>query len=147
MKDERILDLLYYAHQYLKGLESFPRDYGTGEDLFSSDIHIVTAIADNPGINLTQLADKMNISKAAVSKFTSKMIQRGYVNKDRSGNNQKEVLFHVTEKGKIAVIGHEDFESKTFGPLLRIENELPAESKKIIVSYLNDLKKVIETKS
>lgn len=144
MADKRILDLIYYAHTYLNELESVPHDYGTGEDLFSSDIHTVTAVADHPGINLTQLAEKLSVSKAAVFKFTAKMINRGYLEKKHSINNQKEVLFYATEKGRIAAKGHENFEENTFGPLLQVEKDLPGKDREVISSYLQRLKEIIE---
>ena len=77
MIEERILDSIYFAHKYLNRLESTPHNYGTGEGLYSSEIHTITAIAEQPGINLTQLAEKLEVSKAAASKFTAKTIKRG----------------------------------------------------------------------
>nr|WP_319777211.1 MarR family transcriptional regulator [uncultured Sphaerochaeta sp.] len=125
-------------------MERSARDYGTGEGLFSSEIHTVTAVVHSPGINLTQLAGNMGISKAAVSKFTSRMIKRGYIKKSRSGSNQKEVLFYATEKGRSAAQGHAAFEEKTFGPFLRIEQDLTAKEREIILSYFKKIKNIIE---
>ncbi len=50
-----ILDMIYASHLYLQKLESTPRDYGTGDLLYSSAIHTVAAVAKSPGCNLTQL--------------------------------------------------------------------------------------------
>lgn len=144
MIEERILDQIYFAHKYLKELEHLSRDYGNGEGLFSSEIHTITAVADHPGINLTQLAEKLAISKAAVSKFTAKMIKRGYIEKKGSSSNQKEVLFFATGKGEIAAQGHDNFEKKTFGPLLQVEKELSEKERGIIISYFKKLKNIIE---
>lgn len=145
MVEERILDLIYFAHEYLNELERLPRDYGTGERLYSSEIHTIAAVAGHPGINLTQLAEKLHISKAAVSKFTAKMLIRGYIEKNRSGSNRKEVLFYVTEKGKIAAQGHENFEKKSFGPLLQVEQDLSEKERESIISYFKKLKNIIDS--
>ncbi len=143
MAEERILDQIYFSHGYLSELERTARDYGTGEGLFSSEIHTVTAVSDCPGLNLTQLAEKLGVSKAAVSKFTSKLIKRGYLEKKRSGSNQKEVLFYVTGKGKLAAEGHSDFEEKTFGPLRQLEQDLSGKEKMIILSYFKRMRDII----
>ena len=144
MIEERILDSIYFAHKYLNRLESTPHNYGTGEGLYSSEIHTITAIAEQPGINLTQLAEKLEVSKAAASKFTAKTIKRGYIEKSRSDSNQKEVLFYPTEKGKTAAMGHREFEKKTFGPLIEVETELADNEKEIILSYFRKLKDIIK---
>ena len=143
MIEERILDQIYFAHKYLNELERSAHDYGTGEGLFSSEIHTITAVADHPGINLTQLAEELNISKAAVSKFTAKMITRGYIEKSRPRGNQKEVLFNPTERGKIAGRGHKKFAKKTFGPLIQVEQDLSNEEREIITAYMRRLKEII----
>jgi hypothetical protein len=72
---KRIMDMIYLSHLYLQKLESTPRDYGTGDLLYSSDIHTVVAVSKSPGCNLTQLAARLSISKAAVSKFVAKLVR------------------------------------------------------------------------
>ena len=145
MSEERILDQIYYAHKYLNELEHQARDYGTGERLFSSEIHTITAVVDQPNINLTQLAQKMDISKAATSKFTGKMIKRGYLEKQSPLSNKKEVLFIATKKGETAAAGHDLFEKKIFGPLLQIERDLSEKERDTIISYFKKLKKMIRS--
>ncbi len=83
MAEETILGLIYRAHRRLGQLESTPRDYGTGELLYSSDIHTVEAVGRQPGCNLTQLAAALGVSKPAASKFTRKLLSRGFLLKGR----------------------------------------------------------------
>jgi DNA-binding MarR family transcriptional regulator len=136
MAEEGILDLVYWAHRRLGELESTPRDYGTGELLYSSDIHTVEAVARQPGCNLTQLAGSLGVSKPAASKFTRKLLRRGYLVRERQPDNAKEVSFSLSPKGRRAERAHHRFTRKVFGPLQAVESGLSAADRQVIRSFL-----------
>jgi DNA-binding MarR family transcriptional regulator len=136
MADEEILGLVYRAHRRLGELESTPRDYGTGELLYSSDIHTVEAVARQPGCNLTQLAGALGVSKPAASKFTRKLLRRGYLVKEMQAGNAKEVSFSLSPKGRRAEQAHQRFTRKVFGPLQAVESGLSASERRVIRCFL-----------
>jgi DNA-binding MarR family transcriptional regulator len=136
MADEEILGLVYRAHRRLVELESTPRDYGTGELLYSSDIHTVEAVARQPGCNLTQLAGALGVSKPAASKFTRKLLRRGYLLKEMQAGNAKEVSFSLSPKGRRAEQAHQRFTRKVFGPLQAVESGLSASERRVIRDFL-----------
>jgi len=139
-KRERILDMIYVSHLYLQELESTPRDYGTGDLLYSSDIHTVVAVGRSPGCNLTELAARLSISKAAVSKFVAKLVRMGYLFKSKRVDNNREVIFNLTRKGQTAALGHQEFEDRTFGPLFEIESALPEKDYQVIRDYFQKIR-------
>lgn len=67
--DNNIVNLVYKTHKKLQELESTPKDYGTGEFLYASDVHTICIIAKYPGLNLTEISKRLEISKSATSKF------------------------------------------------------------------------------
>jgi DNA-binding MarR family transcriptional regulator len=136
MADEGILDLVYKAHRRLGELESTPRDYGTGELLYSSDLHTVAAVARQPGCNLTQLAGSLGVSKPAASKFTRKLLSTGYLVKEKQAANAKEVSFSLSPKGRRAEEAHRRFTRKVFGPLQAVESGLSESDKQVIRRFL-----------
>lgn len=136
---DRIVDMIYQSHLYLQKLETTPRDYGTGELLYSSEIHTIAAVDKSPGCNLTQLAGMLFISKAAASKFVAKLVKKGYLAKGRRIDNDREVIFHLTKKGQVAAAGHDKFEAETFGPLLEIELALSDQDYQIIMDYFQKI--------
>jgi DNA-binding MarR family transcriptional regulator len=136
MADEGILDLIHRAHRRLGELESTPRDYGTGELLYSSDIHTVVAVARQPGCNLTQLASSLGVSKPAASKFARKLLRTGYLVKERQAANAKEVSFSLSPKGRRAEQAHQRFTRKVFGPLQAVESGLSASDRRVIHRFL-----------
>ncbi len=136
MADEGILDLIYKTHRRLGELESTPRDYGTGELLYSSDIHTVTAVARQPGCNLTQLAGFLGVSKPAASKFTRKLLRTGYLVKVRLADNARDVSFSLSPKGRRAEQAHQRFTRRVFGPLQAVESGLSVSDRRVIRRFL-----------
>ena len=87
--------------------ESWARDFGTGDLLYPSEIHTLQAIGECEGINTTCLAKRLGITTSGVSQMTRKLEKKGLVEKMRKPGNDKEILLGLTEKGKIAYLGHE----------------------------------------
>jgi DNA-binding MarR family transcriptional regulator len=141
MSERSVLDLLYASHRRLAELEATPRDFGTGDLLYSSDIHTVAAIGRNEGCNLTVLASELQVSIPAAFKFTSKLVRSGYVSKSRLDGNGKEVVFTLTEKGRRAVLAHDAYRTKVFAPLSALEAELPAGDRLVIGRFLSALER------
>ena len=54
-------------------IEKKPRDYGIGIKLTLSEVQIITQIGDNPGVNLTQLADITCVTRGAISQMMVKL--------------------------------------------------------------------------
>lgn len=137
---ERILDMIYMSHLYLRELENTPRDYGTGDLLYASHIHTIVAVGESPGCNLTELAARLSISKAAASKFVAKLVEMGYLFKSKRVDNNREVIFNLTGKGQTAALGHQEFEDRTFGPLFEIESSLSDEEYQVIRDYFQKVR-------
>ncbi len=146
MTDSPLLRMIYGAHEELSRLEREPRDYGIGKLLFGSEIHTLVCIGENPYVNLTALAGKLEVSKSAASKFVKKLIDAACVEKTRSQDNAKDVLFHATPKGKRAIQGHAAFEELTFGPLRDIEARLPPAEAEIVFRFLSKLDRELRGK-
>jgi DNA-binding MarR family transcriptional regulator len=86
-----------------------PRDYGCGELLYPSEIHLIDMIAKNPDSNITELADRHGVTKGLISQMTSKLEKKRFIKKFQYVDNKKEVYYNLTEKGRIAYEGHIKF--------------------------------------
>jgi DNA-binding MarR family transcriptional regulator len=146
MIDSPLLQMIYDAHEELSRLEQEPRDYGTGRLLYGSEIHTLVCIGENPYVNLTNLAGKLEVSKSAASKFVKKLITAGCIEKTRASDNAKDVLFHATPKGKRAIQGHKAFQEITFGPLQSIEARLGPAEAGIVSRFLAELNDELKRK-
>lgn len=109
--------LLYFRNVFLrivskyKMLENRPQDYGTGV-LFPVEIHTIDMIGNNPGINVTELAELMGVTKGAVSQQIKKLEKKGCIRRVKRPGNQKEVILELEEMGWTAYNGHQAFHAR-----------------------------------
>lgn len=83
------------------------RDYGTGDLLSPSEIHLLQAIGRNQGKKITDLATYTGVTKGAVSQMANKLAARKLAVKYSAPGNEKEVLLKLTKAGKMAQKGHD----------------------------------------
>ena len=109
-KLEELLTLLNQLVAKLAAIQQAPREYGTGVPLHGSEIHTIQAIGKSAGINVTQLAEKMGVTKGAVSQMVSRLVGKGMVQKEPARDNAKEVVLGLTELGLLGCRNHEKFD-------------------------------------
>jgi DNA-binding MarR family transcriptional regulator len=84
-------------------------DFGTGVPLFRSEIHTIETIGKNPGINVTRLAERMGVTKGAVSQMLARLAKKKLIDKRRTPGSDKEVMIDLTELGRRAFENHGAF--------------------------------------
>lgn len=92
--------------------EKIPHDFGTGDIIHRFELHIIELVGKNTNINIVGLATKLNVTKGAVSQVVSKLVKKGYLEKQRNPENPKEIQLFLTSKGKIVYDKHEKFHLK-----------------------------------
>lgn len=144
IRSERIVNLYFRSMKRFEELESEPRNFGTGDLLFSSEIHTIQAIGDNPNINLTCLADKLGISKSGASKFIGKLLKKGLITKNKQINNDKEVVFNLTKTGFTAYLKHEEFSKEIFKPIYDLLSSFDENQTVFLEAFLKKLNEAID---
>lgn len=105
--------------QFLKILHLYsvigrkPKDYGTGDLLYFTEIHTITVVARNKSVNMTQLADIMGVTKGAMSQTINKLVRKGLILKANI-TNRKEINLKLSEKGKIVLKTQKSFQKEVF---------------------------------
>lgn len=105
--------------QFLKILHLYsiigrkPKDYGTGDLLYFTEIHTITMVGKNMEINMTRLAEIMGVTKGAISQTIRKLVNKNYILKSNS-TNRKEVNLRLSEKGKLVYKRQESFQKELF---------------------------------
>ncbi len=89
-----------------------PKNFGTNQRLYQSEIHFIDAIGISEEMNASQLSSKLDITNGAVTQFAQKLIQKKLIKKYKKETNKKEVYFKLTEQGKIAYENHKAFHKK-----------------------------------
>lgn len=119
MKDEcsafqELLNILNQVAAKIESMHSSPLDYGTGVPLYRTEIHTIRAIGENPGINVTRLAEYMGVTKGAISQTVTKLARKRLVRKTRAEDNVKEILLELTDLGWTGFHSHEQFHMELF---------------------------------
>ena len=98
-KFDEIMDLIDQVTAKMVSMHSSPQDFGAPVPLYRAEIHTIRAIGENPGINVTKLADEMGITKGAVSQTIAKLVRKGLVRKTYAADDAKEVHLELTDLG------------------------------------------------
>jgi DNA-binding MarR family transcriptional regulator len=90
-----------------------PNHFGISEPLYPSEIHTIETVGKNEGLNVTDLSDKLGVSKPAISQIINKLEKKSLVKKYKGNGNDKETLLRLTKKGRVAFDGHEEYHKNT----------------------------------
>lgn len=82
-----------------EGISEFPSNL-TG-------IHVIDCIGKNEPVNNTTIAEIMDLSKASITKITTKLLDQGFIERMRRHDNMKEIYFRLTSKSKSLYALHE----------------------------------------
>jgi DNA-binding MarR family transcriptional regulator len=91
-----------------------PKDYGTGDYLYFTETHTITVVGDSGEINMTGLAEKMGVTRGAISQTIRKLVTKGLIIKSNQRNNRKEMFLSLSKKGDIVYRGQESFHNELF---------------------------------
>jgi len=90
-----------------------PKDYGTGDLLFFTEIHTISMVGNNKEINMTNLAGLMGVTRGAISQTIRKLVNKELIIKSNT-TNRKEINLRLSEKGLIVYRGQESFQKELF---------------------------------
>ncbi|MET3210311.1 UNVERIFIED_CONTAM: DNA-binding MarR family transcriptional regulator [Paenibacillus sp. PvR008] len=84
-----------------------------------TDIHVIDCIGRHEPINVTTLADRIELSKGTVSKVSTKLLKEGWIRRTQLNDNKKEIYFRLTPLGKKLFLVHERLHVKVQHQLLQ----------------------------
>jgi DNA-binding MarR family transcriptional regulator len=140
---ENIIKLYFSSMKLFEEIEKTPKDFGTGDLLYGSEIHTIVAIGKNPGSNMTEIAEIMDITKGGVQKFVKKLLAKDLIYKTQLPDNKKEFIYGLTKKGNIAYKMHEDFEQKRFGKIYETMDAMDEKEFQVLEEFLTKLNKIL----
>lgn len=142
---KNIIKLYFSSVKSFEEIEKTPKDFGTGDLLYGSEIHTIVAIGENPGCNMTEIAGIMNITKGGVQKFAKKLLAKDLIYKTHIPDNKKEVIYGLTKKGNKAFQMHEEFEQKRFGKIFELMDSMEAKELQVLEDFLTKLNNILST--
>ena len=110
---QNLIDLFLKILHLYSVIGRKPKDYGTGDLLYFTELHTITVVSKNREINMTQLAEIMGVTKGAISQTIRKLVNKNLILKSNI-NNRKKVNLKLSEKGMTVVKAQESFQKEIF---------------------------------
>lgn len=120
------------------------RRYGTDEQLFEAEIHMIKSIKENEGIHVTGLAELLGVTKGAVSQIIMKLQKKGMIIKDTDPRNLSRLVLKLTQKGEMAYINHEKLHQRFDGLVNEALQDATADNVAFLKEFLNLLESRID---
>jgi DNA-binding MarR family transcriptional regulator len=118
--------------------------FGTGVLMYRREIHTIQSIGRNPGINVTNLAEYMGVTKGAVSQIIKKLIKKGLVRRTHTPGNAKEVVLELTELGWTGFHNHEKFHMDSLGIAREYFGDKLQSKLQMIYTVMNDISIILK---
>ena len=93
-------ELLHRFADKLNNYAAVPRDYGSGVRITMAEIHLLTTIADNPGITAAALAEMKEKTPSAISQILKELQEEGLIERKPHPDHSKKLCNYVTPKGQ-----------------------------------------------
>lgn len=105
------------------------KQYGTEDFLYSAEVHMIEIIGSYETITTTKLAEKLGITKGAVSQITRKLLEKNLIMKIPSNEKVNEVLILLTDKGRMVYSYHRSMHERMLRKIDLIICDLSDEGK------------------
>jgi len=141
---EKLLDILDQVLTKAGSIHSAPIDFGTGVPLYKAEIHTIRAIGESPGINVTKLAEHMDVTKGAVSQIINKLVRKKLVTKTHARDNAKEILLELTDLGWTGFHDHEQFHMDMFDTVQEYFGDGLKPNLEMLIRVMTDLNGILD---
>nr|WP_229522422.1 MarR family transcriptional regulator [Paenibacillus monticola] len=113
-----------------ESIEKFPRNI--------TAIHVIDCVGRHEPINSTAIAEKMELSKASITKIGNKLLEDGLVKRTQMNDNKKEIYFRLTPEGKKIFYLHEQLHQVEAERFFRFLDKYSDGELKVIQHFLQD---------
>lgn len=124
-----------------------PRHYGLSEKLYPAEIHTVMTIGNHENLHVSWLARYMGVTRGAASQVIVKLEKKGLIEKTVDPENATRILLNLTNKGKVAYYGHEQFHEEMDAPLFNYIDQLSDNQYVFAQEFLQKLEDMVDRMS
>lgn len=116
------------------------------QNIGSSEIDMIHLIRHHPGISQKDIADNLNLDKAAITRSCNSLEKKGYITREKSKTDARAVCVYPTAKANSLKTNKENIENIYYEWLL---SDIDSNSKAIFFEVLNEiyLKSKIESRN
>ncbi|MGG2016642.1 MarR family transcriptional regulator [Bacillus sp. S10(2024)] len=138
--------LIHKKEEYMKeGYEQFLNEIEIS-DISLSELHVIACIGQQGLMNVTTITESMGMTKGAISKICTKLFNKNFVEKMKMLNNQKEIFFRLTDKGREIYHAHETLHNQAEEAWLSLLDKYTKEELVVIQQFIADVTMHLGTK-
>ncbi|WRS26647.1 MarR family transcriptional regulator [Oscillospiraceae bacterium MB08-C2-2] len=139
----RVTNQFFDIIRLLEEEKKKPKDYGVGASLYYAEVMFLESIAQYPNENVSDLSKRLGITKGAVTQMSAKLLQKNVIEAVKRADNKKEKSFRLTEGGKLAIKGHQQFHEQANQKLCDFFATLDRDEMAVIFRFLGCLRECI----
>ena len=113
-----IMESLFTYERIVQSYRNSPRNYGSDELLYMTEVHTIQMIGDFPGLSLNELADKTYRTKSAMSLIIKNLSAKGLVKRKRNKDDNRRYILTLTKEGEEIYKYHQEFDLKNYKEIL-----------------------------
>ena len=89
-------------------------EYVEGEILYMREAHFIIMVGPGEGKTMSEIAQRMEVTKGAVSQTASRLEKKGYILRQRAKDNGRGVVAVLTPKGEKFYHQHQQYDMQEF---------------------------------
>ena len=105
-------DMITAFWDAIAGTADTLKDYGNGDFISRTQVHLLSFIYLNPGITATELATKKQRKKSTISQILSTLENKGYLYRVPDKNDAKKMRLYPTKEGEKLCRLHDSFDAR-----------------------------------
>ncbi len=131
---KEVMELFLQSVRTFNAMEKLPHKAGDKHVLYHSERHLMDRIGELPGVNVTEFARSVGVTKGAVSQLVKKLEGKGLVKRYKGSTNDKEVFLELTKAGKDLYLQHKKKNDETLRPLIKELDRYPEDKISFLIT-------------
>lgn len=135
----RIIEKMYSLVNIFNAEIKQSRDYGTGQLLYHSEVHLIVAMFNHKNANASELAHVLGVTNGAVTQVANKLVKKGLIERYKIKDNKKDTYFRLTKQGETVYYGHENHHKIMHAAALEYMDSLDDDKIEAIITLFDKL--------
>lgn len=137
---QQLLEQFYSVVNRTNQLRNVPVRLEGCEALNLAAIHLIETIGAYEHINMTEISEKIGITKGAVSQMSAKLVSKGLVVKAKSPGSDKEINLSLSEGGQAVWKAHQKLHEQMYADLAGLLAEFSSTDLERVALFFAKLK-------
>ena len=138
-------NLLYSISRMINKLKMKDIRMENGVKLNTAAMSLINVIDMNPGMSVTDLSKRMNLTKSAISQMLKKLCTLGLLKKSKNDGNDKSIYPKLTETGKMTASEYREKHDRFYLCMRDLLNRFDSDEQELIYRFLTETDEAVRT--